>query len=223
MSDNIKTHLDGFGKVMLCYVLTVILSWAAFPIIVIVLSGIATPDICLSIYTFISMMIYCIITYMLMHGYGEKDLKPYKWVKYPMKGLVCGAFAALLIILIEHIFILIANKYVIVNHPTFNIETLNAYVRIAFMMPFYWLFRLLEGKPDALCPVPSATYLNSFLPGIIIILPAMLGYLMGQSGKRIFKGEVKNKVLRAILYPKPKRVRQEEKKRKEEERKKRVG
>lgn len=222
MSDNFRTHLDGFGKVMLCYVLTVILSWAAYPIIVIVLSGIATPDICLSIYTFISMVIYCIITYLLMHGYGEKDLKPYKWVKYPLKGLVCGAAAFFLIAMIEHLMIMIANKYVIVNHPTFNIETLNAYVRVAFMMPFYWLFRLLEGAPNPACPVPSATYLNSFLPGVIIVIPPMFGHFMGQSGRRIFKGEIKNSFLRAILYPKPRRVRKEEKKRREEERKSKV-
>lgn len=209
--ENVKTHWKGIGKILLCYILTVLLSWAAFPIIVLVLSGYATPDFCLSIYTIFSTVIFCVITYLTMHGFGQEDRKPYKWVRYPAKGLVCAAITYVLIVLLEYILIWIANEYVIVSHPQFVIETLNAYVRIALFMPFYWLFRLLEGPAGELCPVPSVSYLNCLLPALLVLSIAAFGYWMGFTGRRIIKWDIQNRFLRRILYPKPKRVRQEEK------------
>lgn len=218
--ENLKTHLKGIRKVALCYILTVVLSWAAYPLIVIVLSGYMTPDFCLSIYTLFSTIIFCIITYLTMHGFGQNDRKPYKWARYPQKGLVCGAVTYILIVLLEYIMIGVSNEYVIVSHPQFVIETLNAYVRIALFMPFYWFFRLIQGPAGEVCPVPSVSYLNCLIPALFVIVIATFGYWMGFTGRRIIKWEIKNRFLNNILYPKPKRVRKEEKARRKALRKK---
>lgn len=219
--ENFKTHLKGIRKVLLCYVLTVVLAWAAFPLIVIVLSGYMSPDFWFSIYTLFSTIICCIITYLTMHGFGSDDRKPYKWVRYPWKGLVCGAITYVIIVLLEYLMIWVANEHVVVSHPQFVIETLNAYVRMALYMPFYWFFRLIQGPAGAVCPIPSVSYLNCLLPGILIIGIAAFGYWMGYTGRRIIKWEIKNRFLRSVLYPKPKRVRKEEKARKKANRQKR--
>lgn len=219
--ENIKTHLKGIRNVLLCYGLTVVLAWAAFPLIVIVLSGYMTPDFWFSVYTLFSTLVFCIITYCIMHGFGNDDRKPYKWVRYPWKGLVCGAITFVLIVLLEYLLIWVANEHVIVSHPKFVIEVLNAYVRMALYMPFYWLFRLLEGPAGEICPIPSVSYLNCLLPGILIIGIAGFGYYMGYTGRKIIKWDIKNQFLRSIIYPKPKRVRREERARKKAMKKKR--
>lgn len=217
--NNLKTHLKGIRNVLLCYLLTVLLSWAAFPIIVIVLSGIATPDFCFCVYTVFCTVILAVITYIIMHGYGEEDTKPYRYARYPLKGLAVAAMAYIVIIGLEHLMISYANKNVIVHHPTFAIETLNGYVRLILFMPFYWLFRVIEGPQTGICPVPSVTYLNCVIPGAIVLAVSCFGYLMGFTGHRIFKGEIKNKFLRQLLYPKPKHVREEDKRREKEKKK----
>ncbi len=218
--ENIKTHCKGIGKLLLCYVLTVLLSWAAFPLIMIVLSGVATPDFCQSIYTVFATVVFCIITYLMMHGFGEEDRKPYKWARYPLKGLVCGAITYGVLVLLEYVMIAIANEYVIVSHPQFVIETINAYVRMAVMMPFYWFFRLWEGPVGEICPVPSVTYWNCLIPLLLLVGVATLGYWMGYTNRRIIKVDIQNRFLRSIFYPKPKRVRKEEKARRKALRKK---
>lgn len=218
--ENIKTHLKGIRNVLLCYVLTVVLAWAAFPLIVIALSGYMTPDFWFSVYTLFSTVVFCIITYCIMHGFGEDDRKPYKWVRYPWKGLVCGAISFVIIVLLEYVMIGVANEYVIVSHPKFVIEVLNAYVRIALCMPFYWFFRLIEGPVGVLCPIPSVSYWNCLIPGVLIIGIAGFGYFMGFTGRRIIKWDIKNKFLHNLLYPKPKRVRKEEKERRKAAKKK---
>lgn len=210
MPANLKTHVVGARKVLFCYMLTVALSWAAFPIIVILTSdlvfgGRVTADFCLSIYSLFTTLILCIITYLTLHGFGEKDRKPYRWARYPLKGLVCAAAAYAVVVLLEWLMIQIANRYIIVTHPKFVIETLNAYARMVFGMPFYWLFRLLEGPAGVLCPVPSVTYTNILLPGVLVLAVSAFGYWMGYSGRRIIKVQIENKFLRRILYAGPKR------------------
>lgn len=218
--ENVKTHWMGIRKVLLCYILAVLLSWAAFPIIMIAFSGIATPDLCFSIYTLFSTLIFCIITYLTMHGFGSQDRKPYRWVRYPTKGLVCAVIAYVGIVLLEYILIAVANEYVIVSHPKIVIEVLNAYVRLFLYMPFYWLFRLIQGPANEFCPVPSVTYLNCLIPAVPVLCVSALGYWMGFTGRRIIKRDIQNTFLRSILYPKPKRVRKEEKARRKAARKK---
>ena len=101
------------GKVLYAYFLAVALGWAAFPIIVIALSQYAQLYVVLSVYTFVVTLVFICILYMMMHGFGELDRKPYQWARYNMKGFACAAAAFALIVLAEIIMILLADKYII--------------------------------------------------------------------------------------------------------------
>lgn len=107
---NIKTHVQGMGKVLYAYFLAVALGWAAFPIIVIALSQYAQLYVVLSVYTFVVTLVFICILYMMMHGFGELDRKPYQWARYNMKGFACAAAAFALIVLAEIIMILLADQ-----------------------------------------------------------------------------------------------------------------
>ncbi len=207
MKNNILTHVKGTGWCLLSYFMGVILSWAAYPLIMIALHNIIAPDLSQSIYTLVNFLIYLIIAYLLLHGFGERDRKPYNWVRYPLKGLVCALFAWLLINAVGFLVIFLANKYVIVHHPKFVIETLNGYLRIVVYMPFYWLLRLIEGAPHELCPIPSATYLRGLLVTLLTLPAPAFGYWMGFTGRRIFKRELKSPFLRRLVYSEPKKKR----------------
>ena len=89
------------GKVLYAYFLAVALGWAAFPIIVIALSQYAQLYVVLSVYTFVVTLVFICILYMMMHGFGELDRKPYQWARYNMKGFACAAAAFALIVLAE--------------------------------------------------------------------------------------------------------------------------
>ena len=201
---NVKTHIYTVGRCLLAYFMTAVLAWAAVPLIIILPSGYVEPDTCMVVYSAIVTVIMLIITYILLHSVGEKDRKPYSWARYPAKGLIGAAIAFVLITALGWLVIWLANKYVVVHHPKFVIETLNGYLRLAVYMPFYWLLRLIEGPAGEICPVPSVTYLRAALCGLLIIPPAAFGYWMGFGGRRIFKGEISNKTLRRILYQEPK-------------------
>jgi len=201
---NVKTHIYAVGRCLLAYFMTAVLAWAAVPLIIILPSGYVEPDTAMTVYSAVVTAIMLIITYILLHGVGEKDRKPYNWARYQAKGLVAAAIAYVLITAIGWLVIWLANKYVVVHHPKFVIETLNGYLRLAVYMPFYWLLRLIEGPVREICPVPSVTYLRAALVGLLTVPPAAFGYWMGFNNHRIFKGEISNKTLRRILYQEPK-------------------
>lgn len=52
----------------------------------------------LSVYTFVVTLVFICILYMMMHGFGELDRKPYQWARYNMKGFACAAQRLLLIV-----------------------------------------------------------------------------------------------------------------------------
>ncbi|MBP5633246.1 MAG: hypothetical protein J6Y21_10855 [Clostridia bacterium] len=204
MMKNISTHLKGMRTCLLSYLMALVIAWAAYPLIIIVLIGYIDPDISLSIWSLIVTIVYVTVCYQLMHSFGEKDRQPYDHARYGLKGLVCAALAYAVVTAAGFLVIVIANKYVIVHHPKFVIETLNGYLRLAVYMPFYWLMRLLEGPKGEICPVPSVTWLRAVIGGLVMIPSSAFGYWMGFTGRRIFKGEIKSPLLRRILYPKPK-------------------
>ncbi len=205
MWDNVKTHIKGAGKCLLSYFMAAVLAWAAYPLIMIVLIGYIKPDLCLSIYTLVTFLIYLVIGYQLMHGFGEKDMKPYGWARYPLKGLVCAAICYVIVSAVGCVIVFVADKYVVVHHPKFVIETLNGYLKLAVYMPFYWILRLVEGAPREICPVPDVTYLRALAAGLLTLPAPAFGYWMGFRGKRIFRGEVKNPLLRRLFYSSPKK------------------
>lgn len=202
---NILTHVKGTGTCLLSYFMAVVLSWAAYPLIMIVLIGYIDPDICLSVWSLIVTLVYFVIAYQLMHGFGEKDNKPYRFARYSLKGLVCAALCYAVVTALGFLVIFLANKYVVVHHPKFVIETLNGYLRMGVYMPFYWLMRLMEGPKGEICPIPSVTYLRATLAGLLLLPSGAFGYWMGFTGRRIFKGNVKSPFLRRLFYSTPKK------------------
>lgn len=205
MKSNILTHVKGVGTSLLSYLMAVILSWAAYPLIMIVLIGYIDPDLSLSIWSLIVTLLYMVIAYQLMHGFGTKDMQPFRHARYQFKGLVCAAIGYVLVTALGSLVIFLANKYVIVHHPKFVIETLNGYLRMGVYMPFYWLMRLIEGPKGDICPIPSVTYVRAMLSGLLLLPAGAFGYWMGFTGRRIFKGNVKNPLLRRLFYSTPKK------------------
>lgn len=201
---NFKTHIQGMGKVLYAYFLAVALSWAAFPVIVITLSQFAQIYTILSVYTFIVTLIFISILYMTMHGFGETDRKPYLWVRYNLKGFVCGLAAFVLIILVEFAVIYLADRYIIVNHPFFTIMSLNHYAKLVLYMPFFWLYRIISPATEESI-IPEVTNLTSILPVIVVTAAAGIGYIMGYHGIRIFKNPPKNEFLRKFIYGGPRK------------------
>ena len=160
----------------------------------------------ISVPSLIVTIVYVIVGYQLMYSFGEKDRQPYDHARYGLKGLVCAALAYVIVTALGFFVIFIANKYVIVHHPKFVIETLNGYLRLAVYMPFYWLMRIMEGPKGEICPVPSVTWLRAALGGLVMLPAAAFGYWMGFTGRRIYKGELKNPLLRRIFYSTPKNM-----------------
>ncbi|MBO4325717.1 MAG: hypothetical protein J5950_00405 [Clostridia bacterium] len=202
---NILTHLKGMKTCLLSYLMALVISWAAFPLIIIVLTGYIDPDISLAVWSLIVTLVYLTVGYQLMHSFGEKDRQPYDHARYALKGLVCSVLAYVIVTALGLLVIYLANEFVIVHHPKFVIETLNGYLRLAVYMPFYWLMRLMEGPKGEICPVPSVTWLRAVLGGLVMLPAGAFGYWMGFTGRRIFKGEIKSPLLRRILYSTPKK------------------
>ncbi len=219
MSQNLKTHLKGMKKVWYCYFLGVALSWAAYPIIAIVLIQFASFYVLQGIFTVFTTLILSCLLYISMHEFGENDRKPYKWARYKGKGFVCGFAAFAVVVLAEMIMIAVANRYIVVSHPYFLISSLRAYATYIFYMPFFW-FYILVGHYDPVyfapgsehapvlgmeaTPLPAVEYATCIYPIILITLVAGIGYLAGYSGKRIIKKAPKNKFLQKLLYRRPK-------------------
>lgn len=202
MKANIKTHISGIKIVLHYYLMGVALSWAAFPVICIVSLRLEwNVDIIQKFYSIFAMLLYTILAYIGMHGFGESDRRPYKWARYKMKGFVCGAVAFLIIYCLECIAIALANKYFIVEHPYLAIEGINAYITQILYMPFFWFYELLS---PASVIIPPVNYLTGLAPLLYITAVAGFAYLMGYSNKYIIKKKPNGKLAQFLFYRKPK-------------------
>ena len=202
---NLKTHLKGMGKVLYIYFLAVAISWAAFPIIVVGLQQFGQLYVILSVYSFIVTLILIAMIYITMHGFGEEERRPFEWARYNLKGFVCGLLAFAVVLIAEIVVILLSNEYIDVKHPFLAIESLNHYAKLVLYMPFLWIYRIIS-PPTQLTVVPDITWLTAFLPGIIVIVAAGVGYVMGYHGIRIIKNPPKGEKLRKFFYGGPRKA-----------------
>ena len=177
--DSLKNHFLGAGKMFYCHVLAVCLGWAAFPILLMIFARYVTIDTPLSIYSVLTTLVYILLLLASANDIGLKDRKPYKWARYKMKGFVLGAAAGVVVVLVEGIFILIANRFFVVQHPQFLISGVNAYVRMVPYMPFFWFFSLIDTSGAIM---PSVNLLSALIVIPFMSLFAGLGYLMGLYG-----------------------------------------
>lgn len=205
---NIKSHLQIIGKVLYTYFLVVAISWAAFPILVVLSQQFGQIYVIQSIYTFVITVVMVMMMYITMHGVGEKERKPYEWVRYNCKGFVCGAIAFAGIIILELCVIFLANEYIDVHHPYFSIETLNRYAKLIIYMPFFWIYRIIS-PATTVSIVPEVTYLTSILPIVIVTLSSGIGYIMGFNGIRIIKKGPKSAFLRKFFYGGPRKAKKQ--------------
>lgn len=112
-----KSHLTGVKTVLYCYLLAICISWVSYPVLIFLTFLDVNISISQSIYTVLSTLVFCMILYISMHEVGTKDRKPIKnEVRYKTKGFVCGAVAALILILIEALIIFLADKYILIKH-----------------------------------------------------------------------------------------------------------
>lgn len=200
---NIKTHMHMIGKMLYAYFLAVALAWAAFPVIIIFLSKFQFYVV-LSIYTLFVTLVLVSIMYITMHGCGETDRKPYKWVRYNAKGFVCGAIAFAAIVIAEFIVIYLADRYLIVRHPYFTIASFNHYAKLILYMPFFWFYRMIASAPVETI-VPEVTVLTCLAPSAAVILSGGIGYMMGFHGIRIIKNPPKSDFIRKFIYGGPRK------------------
>lgn len=198
MIPHLRTHASGMMKVLYAYLLGIALSWVDIPILVVIWNrpSILLPQACYSIFT--TLILTCVL-YIFLHDFGEKDRKPFRWARYPAKGFVCGALGFLVVILAELILITVANEYLVVTHPHFEIDSINAYVTLILYMPFYWFYYLIA---PATVLVPSVGYLSCLAPLAYVTLVSGFGYWMGYRGKRIFKNADHITWMNKLMYRK---------------------
>lgn len=202
MMQNIKTHLQGIGKVLYVYVLAIAISWAAFPVIIVAFQQYGQLYVILSVYSAVVTFVFTCMLYLIMHGFGEMDRKPYKWARYNMKGFVCGIIAFAIIMIAEIIIIALADEYIDVRHPFFSITAINHYAKLILYMPFLWIYRIISPATEE-SVVPEVTEASCIIPVVFFVLAAGIGYIMGYHGIRIFKKTPTNKFLRKFLYGGP--------------------
>lgn len=205
MMPNIKTHIKGMGKLIYIYILAVAISWAAFPVIVVTLRQYAQLYVVLSVYSFIVTLVLIAMIYITMHGFGEEERRPYEWTRYNLKGFVCGLLTFAVVLAVEELVILLANEYIVVKHPFLTIESLNHYAKLVLYMPFLWIYRIIS-PPTEISVVPDINWLTAFIPGVIIIVAAGVGYVMGYHGIRIIKNPLKGEKLRKFFYGGPRKA-----------------
>ena len=216
---SVKNHFKVAGKVVYCYFLSLLFSWAGFPIISIftlrnnydgVSKNVFLPDALAeskffyfeninAIFTGIATVVLTVILYLSMHEIGENDRKPYKWSKYRMKGFTTALIAAAMIIIVEIFVIWIADRYIVVEHPQWNIHSLHNYVTMILYAPFYWFYHFTETQNIVM---PAVTYLTSLYVAVPLVLTSGFGYFMGYTGRKIIKNAPKSKLIRRIIYGK---------------------
>ena len=197
MNINLKTHLLGMRSAIYYYVLGVAVSWGAFPFICIITLGMdVTIDKGQLFYSIFSTVAYGVLTYLGMYDIGAKDRRPYKWVRYKGKGLVMGAMAFVVIYAVEALMIFVADRYAVVQHPTFDIAGVHGYITQFIHMPFFWITKLIDPLPI----MPSVDYLTALFPAVFIIGFNGFAYWMGYTEKVILKKKPKGKWAQVIFY-----------------------
>ena len=190
-----KSHLTGIKNIVYCYVLAICLGWASIPVLLF-LTFIIPLEVSQSIYTIFSSIILCALLYITMHENGTRDIRPVKGSRYVTKGFVCGLVAFLIIYLLEVLFILLADRYVLVQHPFLDIKNINGYFRLFLYMPFYWLYKLLNPASGV---VPKVNYITAIIPVLFVSGASGFGYYMGFTGKKLINKEF-NFSLKNIIY-----------------------
>ncbi len=179
LKNSIKNHSKGIGKTFLCHMLAVALSWAAFPLIFLLVARYMTIDSPLAIFSVFATVIYTLMLLTTGDEMGLTDRKPYKWARYKAKGFVVGALAGIIVFLIQLLMIAIANRAFLVSHPIFKIANVNSYVRMILYMPFFWFYQLIK---SGAAMIPSVTVFSSLFVVPFMSLVTGIGYLMGLAG-----------------------------------------
>lgn len=197
MNKNIKTHLQGMRTVIHYYLLGVAASWGGFPIIAMISNANnMTVDRIQTFYSVFALVIYIIMAYLAMHDIGTMDRAPYKWARYNAKGLVMGAMGFAVIYIVEALFILIADRFAVIQHPIINMEGLHGYITMILYMPFFWFYKLLS--PELI--IPSVNYFTGLAPAVVIIAVNGFAYWMGFNEKVLLKKKPKGKVADVLFY-----------------------
>ncbi len=177
--DSLKDHGKGILKMFYCHILAVCLGWAAYPLLILIGARYMTIDVPMSIYSIFATIIYILLLLAQSNDLGVKDRRPYKWAKYRGKGFVLGALAGVMVVLLQYVVIAVANEAFIVQHPQFDIGSINSYIRMILYVPLFWLYSLFK---DGGVIIPPVTHLTALIIIPFISLFAGLGYWMGLSG-----------------------------------------
>ena len=84
-----------------------------------------------------------------------------------------------MVVLLQYVVIAVANEAFIVQHPQFDIGSINSYIRMILYVPLFWLYSLFK---DGGVIIPQVTHLTALIIIPFISLFAGLGYWMGLSG-----------------------------------------
>lgn len=177
--ESLKNHFSGIVRIFYCHILSVCLGWAAYPILLMVFARYVTIDVPLSVYSLLATIIYILLLMASTNEMGVNDRKPYKWARYKAKGFVVGAAAGVAIVLLEYVFIALADRFFIVQHPQFLISGINSYVRMILYVPFFWFYSLIDGSGAI---IPAVNYLSALIVIPFAALFSGIGYLMGSAG-----------------------------------------
>ncbi len=177
--ETLKNHGIGIMRIFYCHVLAVCLGWAAYPLMLLVFARYVTIDVPFAIYSIFTTIIYIMLLLAQSNDMGVKDKKPYKWARYKAKGFLLGAVAGIIVVLLECIFIEIADALFIVQHPQLLISSLNSYVRMVLYAPLFWFYALINNT-DAV--IPQITHLSSLAIVPFMSIFSGLGYWLGISG-----------------------------------------
>ena len=191
-------------SVIYYYILGVAVSWGAVPIIAILTARMRIFDTVQLFWSVFATISYAILTYLGMHDIGERDRRPYKWVRYKAKGLVMGLMGFAVIYLVEAFLIFIADKYAVVQHPVMDISGLHGYITQFIYMPFFWITKLMDPVPV----MPSVNYLTALIPAVFIGGFNGFAYWMGYTDKVIIKKKPHGKWAQVIFYGRRKKKKQ---------------
>lgn len=183
--ESLKDHAKGILKMFYCHILAVCLGWAAYPLLLLIVARYVTIDVPMSIYSVFATIIYILLLLAQSNDLGSKDRKPYKWAKYRGKGFVFGGVAGAVVVLLQYIIIALADGAFIIQHPQFDINSINSYVRMILYVPLFWFYSLINGT-EAM--IPQVTHLSALVIIPFTALFAGLGYWLGFSGTTLDLG-----------------------------------
>jgi len=198
MKDNIINHAKCSLKVIYCYLLGVVLGWAGYPVMLLLIA-VCPINKSLTVYSVFATLIFSIVLYISMHEIGEQDRKPYRWAVYRGKGFVCGAIASVVITLVGFGMIIAADNVFYIQHPYLDIANLNSYMKLIVYMPFFWFFEILDNSTRL---IPEANYISALITVPFNVLISGIGYWTGISGINIIKNKDGTDIISRILYKK---------------------